>query len=114
MNKDRINSYINEWNQVEQKLQEYTVIMKKLKDKKEQLETNILHDMRNNNINEIKMNRNKYYLASENSYTNLSYKFIKEKLKQLFKDENKAQKIILFLKGERDKKTDIILKKKNI
>ena len=109
--RNSLNIMITEWNKLDNKLQEYNNIVKNVKTQKDTLEKRILTVMNSSKVSELKFNNEKYKIANDNTYTNLSYKYLKSKLLELFKDEKKVDSIIIYLKSERDKKQAKILKK---
>lgn len=101
---------IQEWNNLDKKIEQYNQTIKKLKEKKDKLETFILSKMDDKNVTDFKFNNLYYSIGNDNNYTNLSYKYLKEKLATLFKSETKADKVIDFLKDGRVIKQNRILK----
>lgn len=101
---------IQEWNNLDKKIEQYNQTIKKLKEKKDKLETFILSKMDDKKVTYFKFHNLHYSIGNDNNYTNLSYKYLKEKLATLFKSETKADKVIDFLKDGRVIKQNRILK----
>lgn len=101
---------IQDWNNLDKKIEQYNQTIKKLKEKKDKLETFILSKMDDKNVTDFKFNNLHYSIGNDNNYTSLSYKYLKEKLATLFKSETKADKVIDFLKDGRVIKQNRILK----
>lgn len=108
------NSILNEWNILDKKMDEYNLALKQLKEKKDKLEKVILEKMDMNDIDEFKFSNFRYSIGNDNNYTTLSYKYIKEKMTKLFKDEEKANKVIEYLKDERKIKKNKVLRKNEV
>lgn len=108
------NSILNEWNSLDKKMDEYNLALKQLKEKKDKVEKVILEKMDMNDIDEFKFSNFRYSIGNDNNYTTLSYKYIKEKMTKLFKDEAKANKVIEYLKDERKIKKNKVLRKNEV
>ena len=111
---DNFNSILNEWNLLDKKMEEYNLALKKLKEKKDKVEKLVLEKMDMNNIEDFKLSNFRYSIGNDNNYTTLSYKYIKEKMTKLFKDEGKANKVIEYLKDERAVKKNKILRRNEV
>ena len=97
---------------LQEKIEEYNTQIKELKERRDKLEKVIIPYMVKNEMKgkALKYQDRKIYIKNENVYQNLSYKYLNEKL-NIYKNEKKelVDKICLFLKEEREIKTNTIL-----
>ena len=82
-----------------------------LRNKKETLEKKLIQYMKNNQIQDSHLNflNRKFYIGKDNTYTNLSFKFIEEKLKDIIPKEQ-IPTVISHLKDCRDKQSTEVIK----
>ena len=98
---------------LQEKIDEYNTQIKELKERRDKLEKTLIPYMVKNEMKSkaLKYQDRKIYIKNENVYQNLSYKYLNEKLNKFFKNEKPelVNKICLFLKEEREIKTNTIL-----
>jgi hypothetical protein len=98
---------------IQEKIDEYNTKIKELKDKKDQLEESLIPYMIKHELTKKTMcyNDRKIYIKNEKTYTNLSYKYLNEKINKFFKHKNPelVEQLLLFLKEERDIKITQVL-----
>ena len=112
-NNEEVYKYIKSCVLITEKIEELNEEIKKLKEKKEQLEKIIIPNLVRMNLKKkaIQYKDRKIYVKNENVYTNLSYKYLNEKLNKFFKGGKKelVAEICQFLKDERDIKKQTVL-----
>lgn len=115
INQNNFKEKINEWILIEKNIDEMNKKIKLLRDEKDKKEELILKYMKDSNLENkiIKLNNQKISIGNDNTYTTLSYKYIEETLKKKYSESN-VKEIIKYLKSEREKKINKILKKGNI
>ena len=98
-------TYLNNWIKYDDYIKQINQKTKKLKEKKDELETKITYIIENNNLTESKFNlgTNRIGYNEINSTCSLSYKFILECLTKYYGDIGKAEEICNFIKVEREK-----------
>jgi hypothetical protein len=98
---------------LQEKIDEYNTQIKILKEKREKLEKTLIPYMVKNEMKNkaLQYKDRKIYIKDEKIYQNLSYKYLNEKLNKFFKNEKQdlVDKICLFLKEEREIKTNTLL-----
>ena len=97
---------------LQEKIEELNEKIKQIKETKAKLEKQIIPIMdRDLREKSIKYKDRKIYVKNERAYTNLSYKYLNDKLNKFFKNEKPelVDKICLFLKDERDIKVEKVL-----
>jgi hypothetical protein len=82
-----------------------------IRNKKEQLEKKLIKYMKDNNLHDSSLNfqDNRFYIGKDNTYTNLSFKFIEDKLKDIIPKEQ-IPTVITHLKDCRDKQSTEVIK----
>lgn len=82
-----------------------------LKFERQSIETNLIPEMLKNNLDKkkIQYNDKKISIRNEKIYTNLSFKYLNEKLNKYLKNTKLVENIILYLKSERNVKTNKII-----
>lgn len=115
INQNNFKEKLNEWILIEKKIDEMNKKTKLLRDQKDKKEELIIKYMKDSNLENkiIKLNNQKISIGNDNTYTTLSYKYIEETLKKKYSESN-VKEIIKYLKSEREKKINKILKKGNI
>ena len=115
INQNNFKEKLNEWILIEKKIDEMNKKTKLLRDQKDKKEELIIKYMKDSNLENkiIKLNNKKISIGNDNTYTTLSYKYIEETLKKKYSESN-VKEIIKYLKSEREKKINKILKKGNI
>ena len=115
VNQSNFKDKLNEWILIEKKIDEMNKKIKLLRIEKEKKEEKILKYMKDQNLESktIKFNNHKFSVGNDNTYTTLSYKYIEETLNKKFSETN-VKEIIKYLKSEREKKTNKILKFGNV
>jgi hypothetical protein len=98
---------------IQEKIDEYNNKIKALKEKKEQLEESLIPYMIKKELTKkaLQYNERKIYIKNEKTYTNLSYKYLNEKINKFFKYKNPelVEQLLVFLKEERDIKVTQVL-----
>jgi uncharacterized protein (DUF2164 family) len=91
---------------IQEKLDDYNEKIKELKEKKDKLEKSLVPYMIKKELTKktLQYKDRKIYIKDEKIYTNLSYKYLNEKINNFFKNKNPelVEKIIDYLKAERD------------
>ena len=82
-----------------------------LKFERQSIETNLIPEMLKNNLDKkkIQYNDKKISIRNEKIYTNLSFKYLNEKLNKYLKNTKLVEEIIQYLKSERNVKTNKII-----
>ena len=82
-----------------------------IRNKKEQLEKKLIKYMKDNNLHDSSLNfqDNRFYIGKDNTYTNLCFKFIEDKLKDIIPKEQ-IPTVITHLKDCRDKQSTEVIK----
>jgi len=103
---------IKKWIQLDNQIQQMNNQVKVLRDQRDSIQEKVIPYMRKNQLDKtaIRFNNDKVYIGNENNYTNLSYKFLEEKLLDLFKDQKKVDQICQHLKNSRSKQSSLVLK----
>jgi len=98
---------------LQEKIEEYTNQVKELKERRDKIEKTLIPYMVKKEMKNraFQYQDRKIYIKNEKIYQNLSYKYLNEKLNKFFKNEKSelVDKICLFLKEEREIKTNAIL-----
>ena len=98
---------------LQEKIDEYNIQIKELKERRDKIEKKLIPYMVKNEMKNkaLQYKDRKIYIKDEKVYQNLSYKYLNEKLNKFFKNENQelVDKICLFLKEEREIKTNTLL-----
>ncbi len=117
---DQFKDNIRKWVELDNKAQRYKLKMDELKKEKEKFETernkigdNVLSFMENNKLedNEIVISDGKIKYFNSKSSTSISQKFIHERLKIYFKNEDKAKEITEFIYNGRETSYTPVLKR---
>ena len=117
---DAFKNNIRKWVELDNKAQRYKLKMDELKKEKEKYEMernklgdNVLSFMENNKLedNEIVISDGKLKYFNSKSSTSISQKFIQERLKLYFKNEDKAKEITDFIYGGREVTLTPVLKR---
>lgn len=117
---DTFKNNIRKWVELDNKAQRYKVKMDELKKEKEKYEMernklgdNVLSFMENNKLedNEIVISDGKLKYFNSKSSTSISQKFIQERLKSYFKNEDKAKEITDFIYSGREVTLTPVLKR---
>ena len=117
---DTFKNNIRKWVELDNKAQRYKVKMDELKKEKEKYEMernklgdNVLSFMENNKLedNEIVISDGKLKYFNSKSSTSISQKFIQERLRSYFKNEDKANEITDFIYGGREVTLTPVLKR---
>ena len=103
---------MKKWIQLDSQIQQMNNQIKMLRQQRDNIQEKVIPYMQRNNLDKtaIRFNTHKVYIGNENTYTNLSYRFIEQKLMELFQDKNHVDKICHYLKNNREKQSNIILK----
>ena len=82
-----------------------------LKLEKHSLESSIIPEMIKNNLDKkkIQYNNKKICIRNEKTYTNLSFKYLNEKLNKYLKNDKLVDEILQYLKKERDVKSSKVI-----
>lgn len=111
---------IKQWVELDNASNRYKIKMDELKKKKEEFDMernkvgdNILSFMENNKLedNEIVISDGKIKYQQSKSSTSISQKFIIERLKEYFKDEEKAKEVTQFIYSGREVSYTPVLKR---
>ena len=111
---------IKQWVELDNASNRYKIKMDELKKKKEEFDMernkvgdNILSFMENNKLedNEIVISDGKIKYQQSKSSTSISQKFIIERLKEYFKDEEKAKEVTQFIYSGREISYTPVLKR---
>mgnify|MGYP001270704549 FL=1 len=111
---------IKQWVELDNASNRYKIKMDELKKKKEEFDMernkvgdNILSFMENNKLedNEIIISDGKIKYQQSKSSTSISQKFIIERLKEYFKDEEKAKEVTQFIYSGREVSYTPVLKR---
>lgn len=117
---DTFKNNIRKWVELDNKAQRYKLKMDELKKEKERYENernkigdNVLSFMENNKLedNEIVISDGKLKYFNSKSSTSISQKFIQERLKLYFKNEDKAKEITDFIYNGREVTLTPVLKR---
>jgi len=117
---DTFKNNIRKWVELDNKAQRYKLKMDELKKEKEKYEMernklgdNVLSFMENNKLedNEIVISDGKLKYFNSKSSTSISQKFIQERLKLYFKNEDKAKEITDFIYDGREVTLTPVLKR---
>jgi uncharacterized protein (DUF2164 family) len=91
---------------IQEQLDDYNEKIKELKETKDKLEKSLVPYMIKKEVTKKSLlyKDRKIYIKDEKIYTNLSYKYLNEKINNFFKNKNPelVEKIIDYLKAERD------------
>lgn len=92
-------------NQLNKKIQE-------IREQKKAIENNLIYSIKSSGLQNqaITYNGKKIYIAQENNYDSLSFKFLEQCLMKIFNNTNQVKNIIKFIKQERSKTTNNIIK----
>ena len=104
---------IKAWASYEKKSKELKDEMNKLNETKEQLALELIHYMKENNLDKtaINLGGNKIYYHEDSQYNNLTFNFLKECLNIYFNnDSQKVEKLMDFIKSKRTRTNKPILK----
>ena len=96
---------LKEWIILTQQIEKINQQLKSLKDKKNQLESKLIPYMETNNLSSkaLQYQNKKIYITNDKTYTNLSYKYIKQHMNDYFNnDEELVEKFIEHLKSKRN------------
>ena len=111
---------VKQWVELDNASNRYKIKMDELKKKKEEFDMernkvgdNILSFMENNKLedNEIVISDGKIKYQQSKSSTSISQKFIIERLKEYFKDEEKAKEVTQFIYSGREVSYTPVLKR---
>lgn len=111
---------VKQWVELDNASHRYKIKMDELKKKKEEFDMernkvgdNILSFMENNKLedNEIVISDGKIKYQQSKSSTSISQKFIIERLKEYFKDEEKAKEVTQFIYSGREVSYTPVLKR---
>lgn len=111
---DEFKKNIGSWIKLDEEEKKYKFNIKNIKDKKDQLEENILEYMRSNQIEHKDINLGtggKLKYAQIKVQENITKKLIIDKLSKYFNDSDKAREITDFIYSDRKNDTKIYLKK---
>lgn len=107
---DNFTENIKKWVIVEKKIgsvkEEYNLKMQDYKKAKDELEKNLTKYMRENNLTDsiIKLPDGKIKYTETNVQQPITYKFLMEVFTELFKNTDKAEEIIKYIKQRRETK----------
>tara|TARA_Y100001958_G_scaffold158971_1_gene158605 strand:+ start:7242 stop:7604 length:363 start_codon:yes stop_codon:yes gene_type:complete len=118
---NRINNEIIEWIRIDDKIKDYNMKIKELKELKDQKYDNIYEilELEKKNIEDIP----KYKIDKLNtlisfnkttSYSSLTYRYLEKCLVEYFKNDTEVQKVIDYIKENREIENKILIKRDNI
>ena len=96
---------LKEWIMLTQQIDKINQQLKNFKDKKTTLESKLIPYMETNNLSSkaLQYQNKKIYITNDKTYTNLSYKYIKQHMNEYFNnDEELVEKFIEHLKSKRN------------
>jgi len=104
---------IKNWIEVDIQIQKTNEELRKLRERRENMEKQLIPFMQKNSMNNVSLRYQTYkiHIGNDNTYTNLSFKFIEEKLLELLKDKKQVEIICKYLKTQRGKKSNKVLKR---
>ena len=117
MNKEEIETFrskVKEWIDCDNQINEYNNKIKEIKNKKNDLNNEILEFMKSNNIEDISTKQCKLKTYTSTSQKGLNKEYINSKLKSALKDDIKADEITNLILNNREKTSSIKLKRVNI
>ena len=102
---------LNQLTKLEDDIKKSLQMTQQIRNKKEQLEKKLIRYMKDNNLQDSSLNfqNSRFYIGKDNTYTNLSFKFIEEKLKDIISKEQ-IPTIVSHLKDCRDKQSTEVIK----
>lgn len=108
---------LKEWVTITQKIEIHNQEVKRLKELRDNLEIHLVPYMVENNLEKkaLQYQDRKIIVQNEKTYTNLSYKYIKNQLDNFFKERTSSDKsdlieeIIEFIKSKREIKTNKVI-----
>ena len=102
---------LNQLTKLEEDIKKSLQMTQQIRSKKEQLEKKLIKYMKDNNLQDSSLNfqNSRFYIGKDNTYTNLSFKFIEDKLKDIISKE-KIPTIVAHLKDCRDKQSTEVIK----
>ena len=85
---------LKEWIILTQQIEKINQQLKSLKDKKNQLESKLIPYMETNNLSSkaLQYQNKKIYITNDKTYTNLSYKYIKQHMNDYFNNDEELVK----------------------
>ena len=101
--------YLKQWIIYDNAIKKYNSHTKSLKDQKDTVEKELLFMIRQNNLQNIKINisDSKIIYNTTNTTPSLSYKFLEETLTEYLNDKEESVKICEFVKMKRETKKKI-------
>lgn len=83
-----------------------------LRDQKRLVESKLISVIQNNGLQKhaITYQGHRVYMAKETCYDNLTFKFLEQCLLKLFNDSEKVKKIIKFIKSQRSRTQQFIIR----
>jgi len=102
---------LNQLTKLEDDIKKSLQLTQQIRNKKEQLEKKLIKYMKDNKLQDSSLNfqNSRFYIGKDNIYTNLSFKFIEEKLKDIISKEQ-IPTVISHLKDCRDKQSTEVIK----
>ena len=115
---ERANNEIIEWIRIDDKIKEYNLKIKELKEIKDEKYDNIneILDLENKNIKDVP----KYKIEKLNalisfnktvSYNSLTYRYLESCLTKYFGNDEESKKVISYIKENRDSEEKILIKR---
>ena len=104
---------IKEWVLIDNELKILNEKIKSIRDKKNNISTNILSYVEKNNLtnNQIKLLDGKIRFVNTNTNPPISLKYVQSCLQEIIKNENQVNQIMEYIKQRRESKTHFEIKR---
>jgi len=106
-----IKGEVNEWLDIDNEIKEKQDVIKQLRIKKMEFETNISTYVNENNIKSIQTDDGKLKLAQTKISQPITFKYIEKCLNEVLDDNQDVSKIIIYMKEKREQSVSTSLKK---
>ena len=104
---------VKEWIDIDNEINKLNSSIKELKNKKINLNSEILEFMKDNNIEDISTKQCKLKTYTSTTQKGINKEYINKKINNFLKDDDKANELTKIILSEREKKTTTKLKRIN-
>lgn len=115
---DELQRMIINWAKYDKQIKELNLELSSLRKKRDRIQNNLIPMIKENNLDEnifsIESLKTNISLKENKISESMSYKFLQDKFIKFFDDTQKAEELLQYIKHNRKKETNLVLKSSDI